>query len=232
MPRHAVVELEVPGQVGDEELGGVGVPGDLGDGGQGARGTTHLHREAQRAHVVARVEQAGEPLGGLEAEGDRDGVLGQRAPGHHVVAVPPGQGDERLDLPVQVDEQVTRGETRLQDERGVEHVLAGQPAVQPRRPDVAGALTQHRHERDDRVAAPLGLGGDRALVVGDPQVVEPDEVLERLAVGVVRSDAGAHERVVPLDLDLEHRLEQEPLAEDRPGSLVAGPEQVGHQAPA
>ncbi len=94
VPGRRVVEAKCPRGLGHQELGGIRVAGQLDDRREGPGGTADLDREAQRPQVVARVEHALEPLGRLQAEGDRHGVLGQGAPGHHVVAVPARQACE------------------------------------------------------------------------------------------------------------------------------------------
>ena len=146
-----------------------------------------------------------------------------------------GEGDQRDDLAVELVEQVEPQGRRARRQRGVEHVLAGQPAVQPPRGlrvPLAQPLPQQGQEGYDGVAGRGGLEGDPGEVrPATVALVEVQQVAEVGPVGVVRRDPLAHERVQPGLLDLDHGQDEPGGVEVQPRELVAGPQQVGHQAP-
>ena len=222
VPRDAVVEAEPARRVGDQELCRVGITRDLHDGGQGAGRAAELHGEAQGLQVLAGVEDALQPPGGLEPEGDRHGVLGQRATGHDVVAVASDQPGQCRHLAIELVEHTVGRRARQPDQRGVDDVLAGEPAVEP--PDgrvVRQLLADEGQHRDDGVAAVLRPEvADRWREVG-----EPGPLTWR------GRDPCRHERVEPRLLHLEHRAQHRVVGEDVAGPFVAGPQQIGHQAP-
>ena len=242
----------------DQSLGPV--TGELDDRGAGAGGATDLGGEAERAQVVAGVEHALEPLRGLEPEGDRYGVLGQGASDHQVVTVPPRQGDEGGHGGVEGAEQVVPGLRGHQHECRVQHVLAGQPPVQPggriARPAVVravvscaavfraavvratvvrpalggGALAQQREQGYDGVAAGLRAGGDPREVGRSDAVRVLDEGSE-VGPGRGRCDPVVDQAVEPALLHLDHGEQEARVVVQPSGALVAGPEEVGHHAP-
>jgi len=154
-------------------------------------------------------------------------MLRQRAPGHEVVPVSLCQFRECGHLAVEIDENQGMRGLGAEDERSVEHVLAGEPAVQP----AGGVLVasgepfaHQRHERYDRVATRLGLRGNPG------EVLLADQPSQCLVVDV-RRDARSFECVEPDVLHRDHRLEKEALVERHLGPFITGPEEVGHHAP-
>ena len=158
-------------------------------------------REAQRAQVVARVEHALEPLGGLEAEGDRVRRAGSacgRPSGRRGAAR--RARTERATCRSR-SRQHRRGRVaRAEHQRGVEHVLAGQPTVQPAGGVLVAcgeALAQQGDQRYDGVAArPRRRAASSARSRARPARAG--------RCGAGRGDAGPLERVQPGLLDLDH----------------------------
>ena len=197
--------------------------GELGRCREGADSTAELHRQEGPGvdDEVGSIEDAVEPAGGHRAERGRDGVLGERTADHRRRHVPLGEDRRRDDLRAQLVQQPVEDAAQGEHERRVEHVLAGQAAMQPGGAVDAGARAEQGDECRHGVARRLGAAGQLVDVVGGDEAGE-------VAVAQRRSEAGHHERVEPGVLHLHHRLEQSGFGHQLTGAFVAGPEQIGH----
>ncbi len=158
----------------------------------------------------------------LSAEGGRDGVLGEGAAGHRGAAVPVGEPGQRA-RPGGAGRRGRRSTVGAQaeHERGVEHVLAGQAAVQPR-----GAVGGRRRARG--AARPAGSPGCRR-----PRPSTASASAGRLGpTRPCRSAPRVRGRRVqggqPGRLDPTIAASDARVGEQVAGAGVAGPEQVGH----
>jgi hypothetical protein len=145
--------------------------GQHGAGGEGAGGSPGLHRQVESFQPARGGGQPGEPLRGLEAEGERQRVLGQAAAHAERVGVPFREAGQRRGRCGQLAQQATDGVPGQQHEGRVEHILAGQRGVdgadgadsgRVQRPDLRAEIGQ---QRDHRVGAALGAHGDVREVV-------------------------------------------------------------------
>ena len=195
---------------------------------EGAGGAAELHREAQRAQVVTGVEDSLEPLRSLEPEGDRYGVLGERAAGHQVASVPLGQPGERGHLLVDRLEEPARwwhgrtGPTRCRARPGWSaRGAASAPPPRPARPGVRAAT-----RRAGRPGCRSPRRGRRSRP-GPSRATRPAMASSAVSGAMPASwSARSH-----ASSTRDHGLEEVALVERVQGPLVAGPEQVGHQSP-
>jgi hypothetical protein len=102
--------------------------------------------------------QAGQPARRDQPERRRQGLLQQRAPGHHRAAVPVGQRGRQPGRAVEVGQQQGQRPVRDQHGGGVHDVLAGGAAVDQRRDGLRHGRPQAFQQRDHRIA---GVGGFR-----------------------------------------------------------------------
>ena len=128
-------------------------------------------RGATAARMSAASSTPDEPVGHLRADGARQRRLGQGAGEHRCVLVGlrparPARAPARRVRLGQRDIRVAQA----QHQRGVDDVLAGQPAVQPPGGLAAGAFTQQRDKSDHRVAVGFGARGDRFVSSAAPIV--------------------------------------------------------------
>ncbi len=109
-----------------------------------------------------------------------------------------------------------------QDERGVEHVLAGQPAVQP---PCGGRAARVRS--GPAAAPPAGI-------TGLPPSSAAIASASRSAVATARERSVAWPSTIPISINdanqaastAHHRVEQRGVAHESAGPLITGPEQV------
>ena len=130
----------------------------------------------------------------------------------------------RRRLPGEVGADRSEGVADGEEQGGVDHVLAGEAAVQPAGRVGVAPLDPFAEQRDQRgrgVAA--GLGGP-GQVVDVPVVHQAVQLVLRRG----RCDPRGHQRVQPRRLDGGHRLEEGAPGEQVAGALVARPEQVTH----
>ena len=230
VPRRRGGQAQRGGQL-ERQRGGradrvVEVARELDGRGQGAGGAPHLHREDERRGGVVRVEDAGQPARRLQAERRGHGVLGEGTGDHRRPAVALDQLGQQPDLLAQRGADHADGVAGAQHQGGVDDVLAGEAAVQPRGPvgaDVRECGAQHVDESGGGVAAALRRGRD------DGDVLGADEPLEVELGHAGRRDAGAGQRVEPRLLDGDHRREEGLVGEQVAGALVARPEEVAHR---
>ena len=212
--------------VGDE-LDRVGRgAGQLDGGGHGAGRAADLDREDQGGQVVVRVEDAGQPLRGLEPEGGRHGVLGQRArrPSGCRGAPRPASASARI---------CARSSSRTAPTASRAPIISAVSTtswlVSPRCSQRAAVrltaeqLAQQADQRDDRVAGRLG---------GSAMPPRPRRTRGRPGRRGRRRggrrDARRDERLEPGRLDRDHRAQERRVGEVIAGALVAGPEEIRH----
>ena len=127
----------------------------------------------RRRRVVVRVQDAGQPPGGLEAEGGRYGVLGQGPRGHRRVR---GAVARPASAPTWARSSVSSRGRRRPARSSISAVSSTSWLVSPRCSQRAASgrqpVPQHRHERDDRVAAVRRGRGQEGQVVGRHQARE------------------------------------------------------------
>ena len=135
--------------------------------GERAHRTTELHHRdlaAEPGEAGGMTLQRGEPERALEAEGDRQCVLGVGAPGHRGVPVAARQSlERRLDAPQILPDQLETV-AQLQHERGVDDVLGGGPPVHVAAGIARARMAQSLDERHDGIADQLGVLADRRQI--------------------------------------------------------------------
>ena len=108
--------------------------------------------------------QGGEPQRALEAEGDRQRMLGVGAPGHRRVAVAARQVDQgRLAARQILVDQLERL-TQLQHQAGVHDVLSRGAPMHPAAGVARAGLAERFDQRHDRIADQLGAAADRGEI--------------------------------------------------------------------
>ena len=164
---------------------------------------------AQRRPGGGAVGDAGEPDGGLVAEGDRRGMLAIGAPDARRRAEPLGEASEPVDDRDEVCADQLKSVAHLQDERAVGDVLGRRPAMEVRLERSRQPRLHRLDERDDRHAGE----GRVAAELRNIEIVGRD-LLDRRSQ-VRRHDAvrrlGARQR----RLDRDHRCDAAPVGKDR-----------------